>query len=265
MEPEFAIGPKEKSPRTLPSKQFEPAGRKPRAGQAHAWTQYFYWFMALLITVVVGWGFSRTVNEKLIRPAIPRPFVLYVHAAIFSGWVAFFIWQSALVRMGHVRLHRWTGWLGSILGAAVAMVGIATAVTMGRFNVRNFHSRYAGLALLVSFYDIAAFAVPFALAVYWRRKPEFHRRLMLVATCALTAAAFGRLPIPPHVPPAVFFYTCVDLLILLGVARDLVVDRCIHPVYRWALPAFLVCQVVVVYTVYHHSPYWLNIAQTILN
>jgi hypothetical protein len=31
-------------------------------------------------------------------------------------------------------------------------------------------------------YDITAFAIPFALAIYWRTEPERHRRLMLVAT-----------------------------------------------------------------------------------
>jgi hypothetical protein len=88
---------------------------------------------------------------------------------------------------------------------------------------------------------------------------------MLVATCALTAAAFGRLPIPPHVRPAVFFYTCVDFLILLSVARDLIVERRVHRVYLGALPAFIVCQAVVVYTVSNNSPYWLDIAHAILD
>jgi hypothetical protein len=254
MEPDFVT---DRTKQSVEAVGFTKIAARPRY-------RHFYCFMSLLIAVVVVLGFSRTVGEKLIHPAIPRPFVLYLHAGIFSGWVAFFILQTALVQTGNVRIHRLMGWFGGALGVAVALVGVETAITMARFNMRNFHSRYAGLALLVSFYDIAAFAIPFALALYWRRKPEFHRRLMLVATCALTAAAFGRLPIPPHMRPAVFFYGCVDLLILLGVTRDLIVDRRIHRVYVYALPAFVICQVVVVYTVYSHSPYWLNIARTIL-
>jgi hypothetical protein len=85
------------------------------------------------------------------------------------------------------------------------LVGIAISMPMARFDVRNFHSRSAGLALLVSFHDIAAFAIPFALALYWRRRSDIHPRPMLVATCALTASAFGRLPIR-HVRPAVFLH-----------------------------------------------------------
>jgi len=61
---------------------------------------------------------------------------------------------------------------------------------MARFN--NLHSRYPEANLLISFFDISAFTIPFALAIYWRNKTEFHRRLQFLAFCALTAAAFGR-------------------------------------------------------------------------
>src|ERR1700682_6250782 len=44
---------------------------------------------ALLIAVVAVYGFSHTLDENLIRPALPRPFVLYLHVAVFSGWVLF--------------------------------------------------------------------------------------------------------------------------------------------------------------------------------
>ena len=43
------------------------------------------------------------------------------------------------------------------------------------------------------------------------------------------------------------FYAGVDFLILLGVIRDLIVNRSIHQVYRYALPAIILGQVVVMY------------------
>lgn len=90
----------------------------------------------------------------------------------------------------------------------------------------------------------------------------FFMSLLLVATCALTAAAFGRFP--PQLLPPVVFYAGVDLLILLGVARDLIVNRRIHQVYICVLPAFVLGQVVVMYTNVHELPYWLRIADAIL-
>jgi hypothetical protein len=72
--------------------------------------------MSLLIAVVVAFGFSQTIDMNLIHPSIPRPFLLYVHAAVFTGWLVFFILQSALVRTSNVRIHRAVGAFGNCDG-----------------------------------------------------------------------------------------------------------------------------------------------------
>jgi hypothetical protein len=115
---------------------------------------------------------------------------------------------------------------------------------------------------MIPLFDMVAFTVSFVLAISWRKQPEFHRRLLLIASCALTAAAFGRFP--SGLLPPVVFYAGVDVLILLGVARDLIVDRRIHQVYLCAIPALIVGQIVVMYTNVHRLPYWLRIADAIL-
>jgi hypothetical protein len=60
------------------------------------------------------------------------------------------------------------------------------------------------------------------------------------------------------------FYAGVDLLILLGVVRDWIVNRQVHVVYRYALPAFVVGQTIVIYTLATNQAYWLRIANAIL-
>ena len=238
---------------------------------------YFYFFMSMVIATIVVYGFSQTAKEKLLHPVIARPFVLYVHVALFSGWVLFFIFQSALVRTGMVAWHRRTGWIGVGLGMLMLLVGVETAIAMGRFNILHFHARYPEGALLISFFDISAFTVPFGLAIYWRNKPEFHRRLQLMATCALTAAAFGRFPrffltMGTNHSSAVrgfliwvALYAGVDLLILTSTIRDLAVNRRIHPIYLFGLPAFVLCQTGMLFTLMHHSAWWLRTARFILD
>ena len=113
----------------------------------------------------------------------------------------------------------------------------------------------------IPMWDMIAFTVTFWLAVYWRKRPEFHRRLMLVATCTLTAAAFGRFPFPIAYD---YFYGGVDSLILLGVMRDLIVNRRVHPVYLYVLPVFVVGQAAVIYTSDHNLQYWARISHAIL-
>jgi hypothetical protein len=51
--------------------------------------KYFYLCMSLLIAAVVVYGFSHTVENKLIHANPRPPILLWVHALLFSSWVAF--------------------------------------------------------------------------------------------------------------------------------------------------------------------------------
>ena len=223
---------------------------------------YFYFAMALVIPAIVVFGFSFTIGRNLIHPAIPRPFLLYVHAAVFSGWLLFFLLQSALVRTRNVKIHRSLGWFGAGFGALIPVVGAATAIVMGRFNIRQLHQAHVEMDLMIPLWDMVAFATAFALAIYWRGKPEYHRRLVYIATAALTAAAFGRFP--AYLLNPIFFYAGVDVLILFGAIRDWIVNRKIHPVYLCALPLLIAGQTLVMYTNTHDLRYWFKFARMLL-
>lgn len=224
--------------------------------------QYFYFFMSLLVAAVVVYGFHFTIDKNLLHPAPPRPFLLYVHAAVFTGWLIFFLLQTVLVRTRNVPVHRRIGWFGIAMGSAMVVLGVSTAITMTRFDLIQLHQNQAESGLLIPLFDMVCFGTTFGLAVRWRRKPEYHRRLMLVATCALTAASFGRFP--ERLLPPEYFYSGVDLLIVLGVVRDWIVERHVHKVYLYVLPLFIVGQIVVSYTVFRPLPYWQKIAHTIV-
>ena len=222
--------------------------------------KYFYFCMSLLIAAVVMYGFSHTVNDNLIHATPPRPWLLWIHGAVFTGWLAFFIFQSALVRTGNVKLHRLTGWFGVGLGVLIPVLGIATAIIMDRFRTVRLHEVGVNTFFSIQALDIISFTVFFWLAIYWRKKPEYHRRLVLIATCVLTSAGFGRFPMIPHQ----WFYIGVDALILLGVARDRIVNRRIHLVYRYALPALIVCQIFAVQIWLRHPAWWVRVTNAII-
>ena len=195
--------------------------------------KYFYAFMSVFIALVVFYGFSFTVNKNLVHPAMEKPWILWLHGIVFSGWLVFFILQSALVRARSVRWHRNVGWFGAALGTGIFALGVTTTVTMARWYTHTLHQNVTNL-LGIPLWDIGCFAVCFTLAIAWRKKLEHHRRLMLLATCALSAAGIGRLP---FLPPGTF-YAGVDLLVVMGIVRDLIVNRRVHVVYKVALPVF---------------------------
>jgi hypothetical protein len=223
--------------------------------------KYFYLCMSLLIAAVVVYGFSGTVDRKLIHANPQRPILLWVHAVLFSSWVAFYITQSVLVRIRKVKLHRTLGWVGAALGTSMVVVGPWVAVVMARFDTSQLHRANRDAFLIVPLSDMAAFAVCFGLAILWRTNPERHRRLMLIATCALTGAAFGRMPI---MHAALYFYSGIDGLILLGVLRDLAVNRRIHTVYLIAIPLLVAAQTAAAQIFLHRSAFWISTAHKLL-
>ncbi|OOG46067.1 hypothetical protein B0E50_17225 [Rhodanobacter sp. C01] len=222
--------------------------------------RFFYLGMSLLVAVVVIFGFSHTIGTNLLHPDRPRPLILHFHAIVFSGWVALFITQSALVRTSRVTLHRSLGMFGAMLGGLLPFLGITTAVVMQHWHGSQDGAGNAGLSL--PFNDMVTFSIAFGLALYWRRRLEFHRRLMLIATCCLTGAAFARFP--ENVVPENAFYACVDLLVLLGVVRDLLVARHVHVVYRYGLPCMIASQATAQYLMLAAPSPWLAITHRIM-
>ncbi len=200
----------------------------------------FYLGMSLLIAAIVIYGFGRTVDGSLIHPDFPRPPILFVHAAVYLGWVLLFVAQTALIALRRRRWHRRLGWIAFVVGGALPPLGIATALAMTR--IRSSLGDSDDVAFLaVAFYDMAAFTVCFGLAIWWRKSAEVHQRLMLIASIGLCVAALTRFPaavVPPN-----WGYVFVDALIGVGAVRDLIVLKRIHTVYLWALPLLILFQI----------------------
>jgi hypothetical protein len=223
--------------------------------------KYFYFAMSFFILVLVTGMFSTTVPDRLFHPKVEPPSIIWFHGAVFYGWVLFFIVQTGLARLHKVRWHRTLGWFGLALGIAVFTLGVSTTIAMHHFEFNTLHQgNFALLSISVPLFDMLCFAPVFTLAIVFRKKLEYHRRLMYIASCILTAAAWGR--IPESILPGFWFYAGVDLLILLGATRDLIVNRAVHRVYMLALPLLAAGQFVIAQISF--SAWWLRTAKAIL-
>jgi hypothetical protein len=191
--------------------------------------------MSLLMLALVTYGFSRTIGEGLVHTRRPQRFVvlLSLHAAVFYAWMLFFVVQSALVRWRNMRLHRLLGWFGAADGLLVVAMGLWASFAQPAPFVLE----------CIGVVSMAGFGLPVALAILWRKRPAYHRRLLFIGTAMLTNAAFARLPgnyLPGH-----FFYAGTDLIVAIGIAQDLWTERRIHLVYRYAMPLLVVAEIAV--------------------
>jgi hypothetical protein len=224
-------------------------------------SRYFYFLMSLMFATLVVVGFSRTVDANLIHAAPARPFLLWIHGAAFTAWVAFFIAQSGLVRIRKVSWHRFLGWFGAALATGMVVLGTVIAIIMARFDAVQLHMSGTDAFLAIPFFDMLAFGVAIGLAIYWRTSCEFHRRLLFIATVCLMDAPIGRFD---FIFNHNLFYLCMDAMILLGVARDLIVDRRVHKVYLYALPVLIVGQNLAIYLWRVNPKWWQSITHAIL-
>ncbi len=177
-----------------------PAHRVPARSRIHR----FYVAVTFLLIAIVARGFWPSYFGPLVNGGVTRPWVVHLHGAIFSGWMALLLLQVSLAASGRVDLHRRVGSIGIVYGVLVLTLGLAVAFAASVLHVRagEWTRDEAAAFLLLPLVDMILFAGFFTAAIVYRRQPEIHKRLMLAATVALAFAAIGRMPVlrPGAVP-----------------------------------------------------------------
>jgi len=216
-------------------------------------SRYFYFCMTLLMAVLAVWGFSHTVDARLLHADPPRPLLLWFHAAAFSAWIVLFIAQSALVRVRKVSVHRTLGWFGAALAAIMIASGFMVSVVMLRFDMASLHRKNIASFLSVLWGEMIVFGACMALEFYFRKRPEYHRRLVFMASCQLMQAAFVRFD---YIGYHDLFYPALDVLVVAGVLRDLVVEGLVNRIYLYVFPAMIVLQALATYLERMNPSWW---------
>jgi hypothetical protein len=200
----------------------------------------FYLAMAVSMAVVVFIGFSRTFFFRFWFPevqSLAAPEVIFlVHGVFFTSWIAFLVLQSSLIKTGRVQQHRKLGWLGVALAVCVVLLGVYGALVAAQ-RPGGFIGAPAPPQqfLIVPLADMVLFGLFVSLAVAWRRNSGSHKRLMLLATINLLAAAFVRFPFDFIISGAPFTsFGLSDLFIVAMVVWDLRSSRKLHAVTLWA-------------------------------
>ncbi len=185
------------------------------------------WLMALIAVA----GFWPSYFGPLFAGTSEHAPVIHLHAVVYAGWLVLFITQASLVSNNRAVLHRRLGKGGAVYGVLMIMVGLL--VTFSRFATRIEAGRLeeAQRALLYPLTDMLIFPVFFGAAIAYRKKPEIHKRLMVVASTYLLVAAALRLPFLGSPRSQVLFLAIWLSPIFLGMIYDFISRRMVHPVY----------------------------------
>lgn len=196
----------------------------------------FYSGMAVLLSVCVFIGFAPTYfMAGLLRAPLPSP-ILHVHGAAFTLWMLLFIVQAALVSTHRVNWHRSLGTVAFCLPPLMIVLGVIAAIDALHRGVQ-IGPLDPAVSAAIPLIGIVAFAIVIYAAWRARRTPDAHKRLILIATMGLVAAAFGRFPWARiGLPPAAGAVTGLGVLIFLLVVYELIAFRRIHRSTLWAAP-----------------------------
>lgn len=175
------------------------------------------WLGILWLGIIAGFGvdFRRYLQEN---PA--APWIVHVHAVVFSVWMLVLTAQVLLVLDNRVKWHRTLGWCAAGWACLMAVMGPLAAAASQAINLHNPQMSDPPF-LSVNFVDIGAFFVLLAWGITLRKNPAAHRRVMILSSVALADPGFSRfsgyfLPEPKSVIPWFIYTFYGNALIILA-------------------------------------------------
>ena len=190
--------------------------------------------MAVVLCVCVYIGFSPTYFQAgIVHAPLPSP-ILHVHGAAFTLWMLLFLVQAALVSAHRVKWHRSLGTVAFCLPPVMVVLGVIAAIDALHRGVK-IGPLDPAVSLAIPLLGIVGFAIVIFASWRARRRPDAHKRLILLATCGLVGAAFGRFPWDRiGLPPAAGAVTGIGILVLIVIVYDLLSLHRVHRSTMWA-------------------------------
>ena len=195
----------------------------------------FFSGMALLSAATVFAGFAPTYYLRAYTGAPPISPLAHVHGAVFTTWMVFFVIQTALIPAKRTRTHRQVGVYGGVLAIVMTALGIVTAIAAAKRGYNGQSGQDPLVFLVVPVGSMLVFSSLVGASLYYRRQPDTHKRLMLLAVIGgLLEAATARLPLAFAQPAAgigVYF-----AFVLAGPVYDRLSRGRVHASYKWTVP-----------------------------
>ena len=193
----------------------------------------FYTGMAVAVVGTVFAGFAPTYYLRPLFDTPPLMPLLHLHGIVFTSWVVLFLTQNILVAAGRTDVHRRLGVVGAVIAILMVVVGTTTAIIRAKQGAAPVGGPPPLVFLVIPLADMVVFASLVGAGLYFRRRADVHKRLMLLAMISILAAAIARLPFDllKAGPPA--FFGLTDLFIVACLLYDLLARGRVHRATAW--------------------------------
>lgn len=194
----------------------------------------FHLLAICAVAALVVAGFARTFYLRYWFEVPPLTRLLYLHGAMFTAWLALHFTQARLIATHRVDLHRRVGIAGAVLGYSMFLVGVVTAIEAAAMG-RPPTGEPPLVFMSVPIGTIVSFAALLTAALVMRRRADWHKRLMLLATIALVIPGAARLSTWFGAPPnPVIGIVATVLLVGWCCIEDRRRIGRVHPAYKIA-------------------------------
>lgn len=201
-----------------------------RARRSHA----LYLGASTVFAAIAFVGFVATYWTPIAAGTIHLHPSIHVHAWLYFLWPVFYVAQTALVARGRTAWHRELGLFGIALASAMVFAGVLAAI-VGLQSTLPVRPEFARTSLTLSLSSVVLFTTFVTLSIASIRRPERHKRLMVLAGLAVLQAPLARLirlatafPLSQRVLTGTVL---IDVLFLAIVLFDRRETGRIHPVW----------------------------------
>ena len=190
-----------------------------------------YPVLALTMAAIAVAGFAPGYLGSDHSGPVGRSAAVHVHALVFTGWLLLFATQASLPMAGRRDLHMRLGKLAAWYGGLIVLTGLL--VTFDRLHAWKTAGilEQQAVFFLLPLTDLVYFIGFFSAALYYRRKPLLHKRLMVLTGTLLVFPGAVRIDAsmtPPNLP---LLYLVWLSPILLAIVHDAVFQRRFFKVY----------------------------------
>lgn len=188
---------------------------------------------AILLAVITFIGFGPVYYFIPGKAFASFRWMTHVHALVMTLWIALFAAQVYLVRSKNLKAHMTLGLAGVGIAALIIITGIIVAIQAGKYGSVSFPPSIPPLSfMIVPLGDVLVFGVLFAAAIYFRKKPAHHRRLMILTAINFLPPALARIKIDAlqNLGP-LYFWGFPDVIAIAILAVDTWKNRRLNPAF----------------------------------